>query len=425
MAEKEIVTAEDVYAKARIFSEGAVIEGLELPPFKNGIDASVKTGAQKDQDRAQERLNPDQIEGIWKMTSKVLEASEKESKPASAMRMTFDGSRLKTFVHASKFSRLTLTQDGDRVTVTDGDGVVVTGYVPKRFDWLDQKVSNGLPVATFLPGMSREIINIIFYLSCNNYNSGRGCRYCNLFANPLSKVTGKFPMDIQKSWAKYQAEAVKIAIDNGWNGFLALSGGALPPSLRKNYLDFISISLDAVRDAVGEKKFAELDIIYNHYPPENLEEMSEWKEFGIKRTTINTEVVNPAYFAAICPGKVRYKPHEYWKEAQEMSVKVFGPYTNTTGNILFGIEPMSLLLEGIEERLSKGVMPRPVILSIAPNSEYWGFHPPTADWIWEATDRMAEIYLKYIDFDDEGAKAASIPTLIVFDMIRQKLQEKG
>jgi len=85
-------------------------------------------------------------------------------------------------------------------------------------------------------------------------------------------------MDIQKSWAKYQAEAVKIAIDNGWDGFLALSGGALPPSLRKNYLDFISISLDAVRDAVGEKKFAELDIIYNHYPPENLEEMKNMME---------------------------------------------------------------------------------------------------------------------------------------------------
>jgi len=425
MAEKEIVTAEHVFAKARIFSEGAVIKGLDLPPFKNGVDASVKAGAQKDQDRAQERLNPDQIEGIWKITSKVLEASEKESKPASAMRMTFDGSGLKTFVHGSKYSRLTLTQDEDRVTVTDGDNVVVTGYVPKRFDWLDKKVSNGLPVSTFLPGMSNEIINIIFYLSCNNYNSGRGCRYCNLFANPLSKITGKFPMDIQKSWAKYQAEAVKIAMDNGWNGFLALSGGALPPSLRKNYLDFINISLDAVRDAVGEKKFEELDIIYNHYPPENLEEMSEWKEFGIKRTTINTEVVDPAYFAAICPGKARYKPHEFWKEAQEMSVKVFGPYMNTAGNILFGIEPMSLLLEGIEERLSKGVMPRPVIFSVAPNSEYWGFHPPTADWIWEATDRMAEIYLKYIDFDDDSAKAASIPTLIVFDMIRQKLQAKG
>ncbi len=39
-----------------------------------------------------------------------------------------------------------------------------------------------------LPAMSKEIINIVFSLSCMNYNSGRGCRYSNLFSNPMSMI---------------------------------------------------------------------------------------------------------------------------------------------------------------------------------------------------------------------------------------------
>jgi len=57
----------------------------------------------------------------------------------------------------------------------------------------DEPLSNGLPASTFLPGMSQEIINLIFCLSCNNYNTGRGCKDCNLFANPLSEMSDVFP----------------------------------------------------------------------------------------------------------------------------------------------------------------------------------------------------------------------------------------
>ena len=423
MGEKGIVTAEHIFAKARIFSEGARISGMDMPPFKQGLAASAKTRPQDDQAAGPgPKFAPEQIEQIWKVACQTMEASARESKPSSATRFTFDDSELTTFVHANKYSRLLLTQEGDRVTVTDGDEVVVSGYAPKRFDWLHEKVSNGLPVTTFLPGISDEIINIIFYLSCNNYNTGRGCRYCNLFANPLSKISSVFPLDIQKSWAKYQAEAIKIALDHGWNGHLALSGGALPPSVRGNYLDYINISLDALRDEVGEKTFRELNIVYNHYPPENFEDMSDWKEFGIKRTTIDLEVMDPAYFPAICPGKAAYKPLEYWKKAQEASVRVFGPFANSTGNVILGLEPMSKLLDGVEERLSKGVMPRPVIFCSAPHSEYWGFRPPTADWIFEATERMADTFMKYIK---PVPMDAAGPTILVFDMIKHKAQARG
>jgi len=30
-----------------------------------------------------------------------------------------------------------------------------------------------------------------------------------------------------------------------------------------------------------------------------------------------------------------------------------------------------------------------------PGSAYWGFRPPTADWLVEATEKMVDIYLKH------------------------------
>jgi hypothetical protein len=80
-----------------------------------------------------------------------------------------------------------------------------------------------------------------------------------------------FPMALQESWAKHQAEAVKVAIDHGWKGHIALSGGALPPSARVRYLDFLKLSLDALRRTLGEQVFGELDIVHNHYPSEHFE----------------------------------------------------------------------------------------------------------------------------------------------------------
>jgi hypothetical protein len=103
-----------------------------------------------------------------------------------------------------------------------------------------------------------------------------------------------------------------------------------------------------------------------------------------------------AYFAAICPGKNAYRPLPYWKKAQEASVEVFGPFLFTAGCIVVGIEPMSTLLKGFEERVSKGVMPLPLVFFSAPGSAYWGFRAPTAEWILEASDRMVDILLEHI-----------------------------
>ena len=73
--------------------------------------------------------------------------------------------------------------------------------------------------------------------------------------------------------------------------------------------------------------------------------------------------MDPAYFAAICPGKHAAHPLEYWKEAQVAAVEVFGPWRGSCTSVVMGLESMTCLVEGVEERLSRGVLTTPPSVS--------------------------------------------------------------
>jgi hypothetical protein len=229
-----------------------------------------------------------------------------------------------------------------------------------------------------------------------NNNTNRGCRYCNLFSNTISQKISILPKETLKVWAKYQGEAVKIAIKNGWRGSIAISGGALAPAQRSEYLERLEIVLTTLQNVVGDEVFKKLPKAYNHYSPEDFSDMHKWKEMGITTTSFDLEVMDDAYFAAICPGKFVYKPISYLKKAQEYSVEVFGPLLGTISCVVMGIEPMSSLVNGFDERISKGILPIPLVFHSTPGSSYEGFRPPTAEWIIKASEKMADSFMKHI-----------------------------
>jgi hypothetical protein len=173
----------------------------------------------------------------------------------------------------------------------------------------------------------------------------------------------------------------------------------------------------------------------NTYAPEDFSEMYKWKELGINATEFDLEVMDPAYFAAICPAKHAYRPLEYWKEAQVASTEVFGPGRGTTTTVVAGIEPMSSLVEGVDECLSRGVYPFPNNFMVAPGSAYEGFRPPSADWYIEATEKMADSFFRHEDKLDAPLMAdnrhgytrtgRSFHIMLVGDEISRRGQEMG
>ncbi len=428
MAENGKITREDIHLKARVLSEGVRVKGLEMPPFKDLADGGHIPMPDK--------LNVDDVEEIlgYYADAALNEANMANSRFGTPFRL--DGCGLQVAVIPNPYSRLDLVVEDDRVTLMDGGEMLATGTIPERPAWQDEKLSNGMPIMAVMPQATAGIINIVYSLSCMNYNTGRGCRYCNLFSNPVSRKIVMLPKETLRAWARYQAEGIRIATDSGWRGTLAVSGGALPPAHRGEYLERLEIVMNEIRKIIDEKTFGELRKIYNHFPPEDFNDMHVWKDLGIDSTSIDLEVMDDAYFAAICPGKNAYKPLPYWKEAQEASVEVFGPYVNSTGCVVTGIEPMSTLLKGFDERLSKGVGPLPLIFGPAPGSDYRGFRPPNADWFLEVTERMGDLFMNHgpkvlkavvqagggTTLNSPQSMMRSSPISLIFDEVQRRLQ---
>ena len=89
-----------------------------------------------------------------------------------------------------------------------------------------------------------------------------------------------------------------------------------------------------------------------------------------------------------------------WHDAQDAAAEVFGRGRGSSSLIVTGLEPMSLLLEGVEERLSKGVYMQPTMFQPYPGSPMEGMRPPSAEWFVEANEKIVDLYFKYGDTFD-------------------------
>lgn len=299
-----------------------------------------------------------------------------------------DESGMQAALTPNKYSRLTVTLDGEKATVSDSGDVLGVGYLMEFPSWLDKPLSNGEPALSSISYYSSNVINIQMNNACYNWEKKRQCRYCSLFASTAVEFNHEKRLEL----AKLRAETVKIAVNNGWHGVLIIGGGQLPPDRRTEIVDRIEMFLTPIREAIGEEALSKIPRVVNNYPPKDLSEMHKWKELGITGTSFDVEIMDPAFFAAICPGKAEYAPHEFWLEAQNASTEIF---EWTTTGIVIGFEPMEGLLKGLQDRLMNGVIPLTFSWLPAPGSTFEKHRPPNADWILEYANKAADFFIKH------------------------------
>jgi len=392
MAEKRNITKADIHLEARLLSEGVRIE-MKTPP---------------------------------------------KTPPAFPGTIVLDGCEITTLIRPHDYSRLEAVIDDDQVTISDMGEVLGTATFEKRPDWFDLPLSNGKPAWTALLGMTPDLIAVITNNLCYNQASGGGCRYCGLF-QPMDPVEsgdwGSAANDRLRSRGKLAAEAIKMAVNDGWRAKIDFSGGVLPPKKRGELTERFEILMEPLHKALDADVLATLQISANCYAPDDFAEMYKWKDFGLNCVQFDLEVLDPAYFAAVCPSKHAAHPLEYWKEAQEAAVEIFGRWRGVATSIVMGIEPMTSLVEGVEERLSKGVLSTPLVFQPFPGSTYERFRTPTADWIVEANEKMAESHFRLehtldaplLDDDRPGytKTGRSYNILMLTDEIWRRGQEMG
>ena len=296
-------------------------------------------------------------------------------------------------------SRLEAVIEGNSVTISDMGEVVGTGTLQVRAAWRDLPMQSwsGTTVNDAISYDGAFVAEVTFSNRCYAYDSGQTCKYCGFghdfsLAGPLQSASEALAS------AETMIEPLAVAIENGWRGALLFVGGATPPDRRGQWTtDVFEGIMTRIHERIGADLLSEIQIASDVYPPDDLGDLYKWKSFGMNSCQFDSEVMDPTYFRAICPAKGE---KQRWHEAQEAAAEVFGRGRGSSSLVVAGIEPMAQLLEGVEERLSKGVYMQPLQFQPYPNSPMEGMRPPSAEWYMEANEKIAELYFKYGDTFD-------------------------
>ncbi len=325
---------------------------------------------------------------LWKPTASVLNP-----------RIVLDGCDMVAHIgmQSNPLSPLELVIEGNDVTISEKGEVLATAKLEPRAPWRDKLLRNGMTVDSFIMCTDDVQCNIIISRGCHTAAVGKACRFCSF--GPQFEST--MPLGSQKETleaAEPAIEATIIAIQSGWRGFLNLAGGATPPDRRGKWTtDMVEAVMARFHESIDADVIAELQVAVQVYPPDDLGELDKWKSFGVNSVEFDNQVMDPTYFKAVCPGRGEQKK---WFEAQEAGAEIFGRGRGSVANVVAGIEPMTGLLEGIEERISKGVWTMPLVFFSAPGAAMEGMQSASPDWYAELWEKMADIYLRYADTTD-------------------------
>ncbi len=294
-------------------------------------------------------------------------------------------------------SRLEAVIEGNAVTFSEAGEVLGTGTLQPRAPWREKPMADGRTVNDAISYDGGMIAEVTVGNRCFAYDSGKTCKYCGfgyLFgqAGPLQSLSEALQA------AERLIEPLAIAIESGWRGALLFVGGATPPDRRGQWTtDMFEGIMTRLNERLGAEILSQLQIGSDVFPPDDLGELYKWKSFGMNSCQFDSEVMDQTYFKAICPAKGEKKR---WHEAQEAAAEVFGRGRGSSSLVVTGIEPMTELLEGIEERLSKGVYMQPITFQPFENSPMEGMRPPSTEWYAEANEKIVDLYFKYGDTFD-------------------------
>lgn len=385
VTEKRNITKDDIFLEARLRAEGARIETQNARTPFNIYQAVILNGSEI-------------VMGVWQNPT----------------------------------SHLVVTVDDHAAIISDGDEVLGTGTLEVRPPWRDKLLHDGTPVQSAPVPWNADILSIILSTSCAHAAAGNACKYCVVSSRPAGAAPAASPGEVDARVAR-AVEAITIALQSGWRGEILFTGGTPPLSRHGQVTDTMERILIQLREEVGDEILSQNHISEALFsPPDDLGLLNKWKEIGLNSTEFDTQVVAPDYFKAICPGRGE---QVRWNEAQAASAEVFGRGRGATTGIVMGLEPLAGVLEGVEERVSKGIFPQLFNFIPVPGSPYGGMMPPSAKWFVEAAEKIADIYLRYagtfdVDLTEDTRfgytrKGRSFYLSIVDDEMARRLQEMG
>lgn len=238
--------------------------------------------------------------------------------------------------------------------------------------WYNRQTSNDVPMNR-IGVMQGTYLAIYANPVCAfwSYSPSLNCRFCttgqNVGANeaPAKGVTDV----VETCWAAKEESGITFVHLNG--GFQGSRG-----------LEFIKPYVRAIKEDVGLLVGVQLA------PEKDLSRYDELVALGVDHLSFCVELMDPDWFARICPGKARVHGQRLYFDAMAHCARLM-PRGAVSGELIAGIEPVEQTIAAIDRITALGAFPTVCIFRPTVGSDMEDWPPPD----YESMRRvMAHVY---------------------------------
>jgi len=228
--------------------------------------------------------------------------------------------------------------------------------------WSTRETSRGVPM-TRVGVMQGTYLAIYVNPVCAFWSASPrvNCKFCTTGSNVGDhEERHKMIDDVVETChaAKTESDVTFVHLNGGYQG----AGG----------IEFIKPYVKAIKDRVGLLVGVQLA------PERNFAKYDELVAMGVDHLSFCVEFNDPAWFAAICPGKAKAHGQSLYFDAMQYCATLL-PRGAVSGEVIVGIEPVAQTIKAIDRIAELGAFPTVCVFRPTTGSDLWRFPPPTYD----------------------------------------------
>lgn len=233
--------------------------------------------------------------------------------------------------------------------------------LPERPAWYDRTTSSGTPMSR-VGVLQGTYLGIYVNPVCEFWKNSLHCRFCTTGQNVGdAEAPAKTIEDVVETCraAKAESGVTFVHLNGGFQGGHGLA--------------FVAPFVRAIKERVGLLVGVQLT------PERSLAQYDRLIRLGVDHFSFCVELIDPEWFARVCPGKARTLGHGLFFDVLEYCASRM-PRGSVSGELIAGIEPVERTLEGIEQITRAGAFPTVCIFrpTIGSDMEAWPSPDPVA-----------------------------------------------
>jgi hypothetical protein len=232
--------------------------------------------------------------------------------------------------------------------------------LPERPAWYDRTTSSGTPMSR-VGVLQGTYLGIYVNPVCEFWKNSLNCRFCTTGQNVGdAEVSAKTIEDVVETClaAKQESGITFVHLNGGFQGGHGLA--------------FVAPFVRAIKERVGLLVGVQLT------PERSLAQYDRLIRLGVDHFSFCIELIDPEWFARICPGKARTLGHSLFFDVLGYCASRM-PRGSVSGELIAGIEPVERTLEGIEQITQAGAFPTVCIFRPTIGSDMADWPPPEPD----------------------------------------------